>query len=253
MYPSLRIAVEKMVGLSESIQERIAHLRNAPVLKVPILVYHHIDSMIDRSNNVKLYVHNRLFADEMKYLADNGYTTITLDDLKVYFTEGKKVLTKSVILTFDDGYHDFYTKAFPIIEKYHLKATIFIATAWLDRPNYLSLDQLQKLLKSSFITIGSHTINHPDLTKLSHKEVDDELKTSKKYLEEKLGIKITSFAYPFGSYNKRMLIKVKEAGYENAVTTKYGRFHMRKDLFALKRIRLGPNLSLSDFIRRVNN
>lgn len=252
MISPLRIAAEKAVQLKENIQEKIARMKGENTLRVPILMYHHIGIPPANEKRPQLYVEPVLFEKEMKYIADNGYTTITLDDLTEALTERKDLPQKSIILTFDDGNLDFYSTAFPILKQYNLKAIIFVITGKIGQSKYLSLNQLRLMKNSSIISIGSHTVNHHKLTMLPSQSVYEELSASKKFLENKLSTQNIYLAHPFGFYNSRIIKEATQAGYKAAVSTDYGYLHMRKNLYKLKRIRLGENLNLSDFQRRVS-
>ncbi len=247
----LRVIAEKAVRASENIQEKIAGLRGIYTLRVPILMYHHINSIVAKNDKPKLYVDERLFEKEMKYLADNGYSTITLDDLTGALINKKSLPKKSIILTFDDGNLDFYRKAFPVLKKYKLKAAIFVVTNWINKPNCLTEDMLRNMLKSSLIYIGSHTVNHPDLTKLPTTKVTYELLESKKHLQNILDIKVKSFAYPFGKCSKDIISTLMKLGYSNALTTEYGGLHEADKKYQLKRIRLSNKILLPEFRRRI--
>lgn len=249
MIASLRITAEIIIRFTEIIQEKIARYKGIYTLRVPILMYHHIGSTED--NKKKLYVDVKLFEKEMRYLSDNGYTTITLDDLTNALISRKILPSRSIILTFDDGYLDFYTKAFPVLKKYKLKATVFVITSCIDKPGYLSTPMIKELLDSSLITVGSHTVSHPNLKNLPLTQVEYELRESKAFLEKQFGIKVTSFAFPFGSYNNTVTSVVQKAGYRNAVSVKYGWLHFENNVYELKRIRIGNKLTLKDFKRKI--
>lgn len=251
MNTPLRIGLENIINIKERVEEEIAGSKGIFALKVPILMYHHINSGIPSYGNPNLYVNEELFIKEMKYLTDNDYNTITIDDLVEALKKKIKLPKKSIIITFDDGNYDFYTKAFPILKKLKLKCTIFVIMKMLNKRNYLTVDLLRQINISTLVTIGSHSVTHKNLTKLNHKELVDELKKSKNFLEEMLRRKVNSFAYPFGKYNKIIISEIQKTGYMNAVSTNYGSLHTITNIFELKRIRIGNKLKLSDYIRRI--
>ena len=151
-------------------------------------------------------------------------------------------------LTFDDGYQDFYTNAFPLLKKYKMKATLYIIINKLDKPGYLTKAELKELAESGLVEIGSHTFNHPDLRALKAKNAKFEIASSKIELEKRLGQLIPTFAYPFGYYAGEQLAIVKAIGYEAAVSVNPGSRHSTQDLFALKRIRPGSRGG-SEFVK----
>ncbi|HJZ46136.1 MAG TPA: polysaccharide deacetylase family protein, partial [Roseiflexaceae bacterium] len=179
-----------------------------PTLRVPILMYHYI-SFNPRAPadplRTRLSVPPPQFAQQLAYLHQANYITITLDDL-VDALHGRTILPpKPVILTFDDGYADFFTNAFPLLRRYGDKATIYIITRKVGTPGYLSWKQLQTLAASRLITIGAHTRTHPELPALSAQQSWAELAGSKTDLETRLGISVRHLAYPAGHYTMTTL------------------------------------------------
>jgi len=252
MITPLRILAEKAIKIKEDIEEKIGKQHGIYTLRVPILMYHHI-GYPEKEDNKKLFVDPLLFKKEMEYLERNKYTTITLDDLTFALKQKKMLSKKSIILTFDDGYLDFYTNAFPILRKYRFKSTVFVTTSFVGQKWNLSSSLLIQLQNSSLIIFGSHTVTHPNLTKITERELLYEIRESKNSLEKKLGIKINSFAYPFGTYNRNIIYEVIKAGYSNAVVTEYGSLHEPDKIYALKRIRISNKISQPDFERRIAN
>ncbi|VBB09815.1 polysaccharide deacetylase [Lucifera butyrica] len=155
------------------------------------------------------------FEQQMGYLAQNGYTAISLDQLSAGLNDEDALPAKPVLITFDDGYTDNYTTALPILEKYGLRATVFIITGKVDQPGYLTWAQIKDMLARG-IDIGSHTVSHRDLSKLSAVEQEKELKESKKTLEKALSRPIDYLAYPFGGFNAATLRLLGETGYLGA-------------------------------------
>ena len=124
-------------------------------VKVLVLNYHMVNSMF-----ISLAIEPEDFDWQMKYLVDHGYHTITPDELYNYLEGTGTLPDRPVLITFDDGYVDNYTHAYPILKKYNLKATIFVVTGFLSkRKGYLTWDQLREMEKNG-ITIESHTVTH---------------------------------------------------------------------------------------------
>ena len=205
-------------------------------VKIPILMYHYVEYNKDLKDTIRtsLSVAPHWFEKQLLELKSQGYETISLDEL---FTTHVK---KPIILTFDDGYRDFYTDAYPLLKKYNMKATIYVISQFLNRPNYLTIDQLKELAASPLITVGGHTQHHVSLPNVSLNEAKIEIFGSKTDLEKLLGIKINQFAYPYGRFNTAVEELVKEAGFQTAVTTLPG--DTQSNLFALTRIRVGNSL-----------
>ena len=217
-----------------------------------VLEYHHICDEIGE-DGAAYAVPVADFAQQLDYLQAEGYTTITMQDY-MRAKKGKQELpAKPVILTFDDGYEDNYTNAYPILKKYDFKATIFVVTGFLDRhkKGYLSWDQAREMNKNG-INIESHTVNHKSMTDLTDDELRSELVDSKKKAESELGHAVNYVAYPTGTYNLHIAQMVKEAGYKAAFTIKYGNVDKASNIFALERVPIFHTEDTNkDFIERI--
>lgn len=198
------------------------------MVTVPILLYHHISDTIDTQYNV----HPDVFAEQMKWLHDNGYTTINISDLTKLILEGGSIPERPVILTFDDGYLDVYKNAYPILQQYGYVATFFIITKTVDTKKNLSTDMLLELIDSGW-EIGSHSQTHIDLNQGDNWE--EEIIGSKAFLEDKLGVTIQTFAYPYGLANPSVIAYTKNAGYTSAVGLGSQVTHELSTLFYLNR------------------
>ena len=197
---------------------------------IPVLNYHKIDDM-----EISLSVTPADFAAQMKYLADNGFSVIGIDDFYAGIT-GEKALPKNpVLITFDDGYKDNYTNAYPILKKYGFKATVFVISDFVGLKNYMTWDELREM-SANGIDIESHTATHNSLTDLTDEQLKRELEESKKKLESELKTEINFLAYPTGAYNLHIAGLVKDAGYKAAFTVKYGNADNDSNLYALERV-----------------
>ena len=216
---------------------------------IPVLMYHAIG--YEKGNNAR--VPKEKFKAQMKYLKDNSYSTLTLDEAYDFFIKDKPVPEKAVVLTFDDGYVDNYSEALPILRELGFKATIFVITDVVDKsPGYMKLEQLKEM-QASGMDIQSHTVYHDNLTKLSYEKQVKTLKESKQFLESALSKKIQYFAYPYGVYSKETLTAVKEAGYTMAFTTA-GRWSDKVDgVLTLDRVFISGSANLDVFIERITN
>jgi peptidoglycan/xylan/chitin deacetylase (PgdA/CDA1 family) len=191
------------------------------------------------------------FEKQMKYLIKNNWTFFTMSEL----VEKKDELpARSIAITFDDGYEDNFTNAFPLLKKYNIKATIYLVvdrhnkewsskrkeknnTGELKNEPKLLDEQIHELISSGLIEIGSHTMNHDNLPNLNVDDKRNEIYNSKLIIEEKFKIKCNSFCYPFGLYDKEDIQTVKDSSYTNATTTKKGIDNLAKsNIFELRRI-----------------
>ena len=204
----------------------------------PILMYHHINGVAYLELTS---VSPQSFDQQMAYLKNHKYNVIRLDELVKAINQGKKLPRKTAVLTFDDGYDDNYTYAFPILKKYGFPAVFFIPTDLINTHGFMTWDQL-KVMAEDGMEIGSHTRAHIYLpTYPSFDRVKDEIAGSKKVLEERLGIKINYFCYPSGGFDEEIKNLLKEAGYKGACTTNRGSNRFNKDVYELKRIRMKDN------------
>jgi|CXWL01.1.fsa_nt_gi peptidoglycan/xylan/chitin deacetylase (PgdA/CDA1 family) len=187
-------------------------------MKIPILVYHIVrPSYPTDSKGVRALAQTpEVFDAQMQYLADAGYHVISFTALEKYYLEDAPLPTRPIVISFDDGWSDQFKYAFPILQKHHYTATFFVFTNPIGRRGFLSWDNLQTLVAAG-MTIGSHTLSHPFLNKVTDPNILwSEINASKNVLEKNLGITITEFAYPFGQYNASTTELVKRAGYSSA-------------------------------------
>lgn len=213
---------------------------------VPVLMYH---SIVYQKNNI-LRIPKEKFEAQMKWLKDNGYTTMTMNEAYEAVSNKKEIPEKSVLITFDDGYIDNYENAFPIMKKYNLKGTVFMITSKIndDKDGYLTADMLKKMDKGG-MEIESHTVTHTDLDTLSYSKQLNELKTSKSTLEALLGKNVDFLAFPTGKYNENTIKAAKEAGYKMCFKMKGGQGTISDNIYKFPRFFIGEDFK--DFISRV--
>jgi peptidoglycan/xylan/chitin deacetylase (PgdA/CDA1 family) len=207
---------------------------------VPILMYHHVrpSPVKDLNNSSPL-----AFEKQMAFLKKYNYNVLSLDE---YFTIKKSAGTfprNSVVITFDDGYDNNYTNAFPILKKYNFPATIFVISDYVDHESFLTWKQIQEMSREGF-TIGSHTRQHSYLPNVLDEESHNQIVGSKRIIEEKLGKKVNYIAYPTGGFTQAVKDIAKSAGYVAAFTTNRGKDKSNQDLYELKRIRVNNKDSL---------
>jgi peptidoglycan/xylan/chitin deacetylase (PgdA/CDA1 family) len=226
---------------------RIWRYRSGGV-RIPILMYHSIsDEVQARHPYYETNTSPHVFRRQMSFLHQNSYSTISLGEA-VSALEMHDADPKSVVITFDDGYKDFYTHAFPVLHGYGFSATLFVATDRIgSKPirfagnEYLTWGEVREL-QSHGIRIGSHTISHPTLTNLKKPEIDWELGHSKRTIEDKLGVGVVSFSYPYAFpetdrlFVKRLKTILEMHGYANGVSTILGTAQRDSDRFFLPRI-----------------
>lgn len=194
-------------------------------LHVPILMYHRIARHRPGMPAItrRLTVDPRVFAAQMAWLNRNGFRTITQRELFDALLHGRRLGPRPVLVTFDDGYQNVLLNASGVIERYGMRATAYVITSRISHDDsvFLRWGQL-RVLEQRGIEIGSHSVTHRDLSTLPDAALRAELARSRKTLERALGHPIQSLAYPFGSFDARVLRVARQAGYVLAVTTRGG-------------------------------
>ena len=217
-------------------------------IQVPILMYHYIRINPDPSDalGADLSVTPDSFQQEMDWLQANGYHPVDFDDLRAYFLGVSPLPARPVILTFDDGYRDLYTTAFPILRAHNFKAVAYLVSGFLGFSNNVTREQVQEMAQNG-IQIGAHTLSHIDLTKASNDELTRQLVDSKADLETLIGHPVVDFCYPAGRFDGRVVAAVKAAGYQTATTTQPGTQHSVADRYTWSRIRVRGGEGLDKF------
>ena len=208
-------------------------------IRVPVFLYHYIEYVKDDPGRQKLTIPPNIFISQIETLKNAGYTFITPNDLIDDMLGKIKLPEKLVILTFDDGYMDFYTDVFPILKKENVKAIAYIVPDFLNRPNYMFTFQVKEIAESPLVEIGAHTMNHVWLKGIAKETAEYEISQSRKSLADMLHLSINSFAYPYGALDQQAVNLVKDAGYTNAVSTIPGIVQAEQNKFFLYRLRPG--------------
>ncbi|MFZ5632823.1 MAG: polysaccharide deacetylase family protein [Bacillota bacterium] len=229
---------------------------------IPILMYHKVNPD-PRTGGYGLRVTPRAFEKQMAYLSRSGYVSISLTDLADHFEKNKPLPSKPVIITFDDGYLDNYTYAYPILKKYGMTATIFVVAGTVGginefdynggrqpRNKMAGWEELQEMVKGG-MTIGAHTLRHPHLAGLKPGEARFEIVGGKKMLEAGLNRPVEVFCYPYGNYDREIVNIVGESGFRAAVTTEQGLGKYGEGPYTLKRIRVRGDYSYGRFLEEL--
>lgn len=213
----------------------------APTTSVPIWYYHHIRYYKNATdpNGEALSVTPQKFREQMKWLFEHHFVTITPEQLLQLFN-GHLTLPlgkKPAMVTFDDGYDDMLTEAYPILKEFNFFGLFFVCPGLLNNSGYLTREQV-KFLDKNGMSIGGHTMMHVDLKKSDPATQFREIKGSKDELELLLGHQVISMAYPFGMFNRRVENVVHEAGFTIGMSTMPGFAGSREDWLSLTRVRM---------------
>ena len=204
-------------------------------LPIPVLMYHSLDP-----NRIpgKLSVSLEVFKKHLNFLKKMNFQILSIQqyldrNMQASFFE------KVAVLTFDDGYLDNYTHAYPLLEKMGFPCTFFVNPQSIGTKGFMTWDMLQKMSRTPGIEVQSHGISHDPLKDLDEMRAKISICESKKILEHMLGKGVTGFSYPSGSFNDSIMKWVKESGYQWACAA--SRVHEKRFLsspYAIKRIKI---------------
>lgn len=218
----------------------VLHHVTLPV-RLPILMYHYVEIVTDQKDTIRksLDILPSTFDSQVKTLQDAGYTFLTTSQIPDILDGKLPLPQKPIILTFDDGYRDFYTDAYPILKKYHVPATAYIVPGFLDKPNYMFKTQLDEINRDGLVEIAAHTVHHAYLKGMSTERAQKEITDSKTMLEAQIDKPVVSFAYPYGAFDLDIAQLVQEAGFTNATSTLPGVELDGKNTYFIFRLRPG--------------
>ena len=210
-------------------------------ITLPIFTFHYVEIVKNKTDFIRksLSITPLSFENDLRRLKSEGYTFYFVKDIPGIFNGSIKLGNKSIVFTFDDGYEDFYTDVFPIIKKYNVKVTIYVVYNFIGKPNYMNKAQIQEVINSGLVELGSHSMNHLNLISILPQRYSHEIQTSKKELQKLFGTTVYTFAYPYGFYNSQLINEVKNSGYTAAVGTSESKLQSRDTLFNLGRFKSG--------------
>jgi peptidoglycan/xylan/chitin deacetylase (PgdA/CDA1 family) len=217
-----------------------------------VLMYHMVSPQKPGGRYRGMRVDPEAFERQLRWLRDAKFHFATMSELATGRTP-----ERSVVLTFDDGYEDNHSAALPLLKQYGAKATLYLVAVrddgadWsarkkahhnsgeLVREPKLSDSQVSEMVSSGVFELGAHTLGHANLSVLSPEQKREEIAGSRKFLEDRFGVPVQTFAYPFGIWDARDRDLVAEAGYTTAVTTDSGIDPLPlPDPFAVKRVKI---------------
>jgi peptidoglycan/xylan/chitin deacetylase (PgdA/CDA1 family) len=218
-----------------------------PCVHLPTFMYHHVadQEIAKQGGYTSLTVYPDYFKEQMTYLLSKGYNFLSLRDLINFFDGNIPIPKNSVLLTFDDGYEDFYTNVFPILKEFNIKATMFLPTGLMENPGYLTWGQISEMSGSGLVYFGNHTWSHASVVGTKQKVIT-EIDTADKQLSERGLNDLKVFAYPYGTANQFAIDELQSESYLLAFTTRAGSTLCKKQRLDLPRIRIG-NIQLSAY------
>ena len=240
------ITIENKTSENTAAEDTLA-VSNLPVFKIgekniriPILIYHAFQTPVPQDDKYQLFSTAERFEENVTTLLKEGYTFITLEELYQY-KKGEIALPEKVVaITMDDGWLGNYTEAFPILQKYQVKATIFIVQNLVGTQGYFSWEQAKQMYDSGLVKIHCHGKSHIDYTTVSRAKLVADYNETHAKIEEVVGEKVQKImAYPSGKCTETTKKALKEAGFEVQVLTQYGTVNQSNhlDLTNLGRIR----------------
>lgn len=245
---SLYVIVRPWIGSSPT--QPSATPTPEPGVAVPVLMYHYVRPLPDPNVDhlgYGLSVSPEALREQLQYLDTKGYTTITPEELYQSLESPKSLPAKPILLTFDDGYADFYTAAYPLLKEFNMKATLAVVTGFVGdaQGRYVTWSQLREMQSSGLVTMSAHSQSHINVAK--HARGPQEIVRSKEIIEQRLSQKVTSFVYPSGAYSPAAIDTVHTAGYDLAFTTEPGLRHTIDQRYVLPRVRIKGGMSIGDF------
>lgn len=220
---------------------------------VPILTYHDIEEV----SKSRFAITSALFEQQLRYLKENGYVGITLNELDRFLRYEQPLPKKAVVITIDDGYKSAKTVAAPLLKKYGFPAIFFIYTDFIGGGKHaLSWDEVRELKAQGF-DVEAHSKTHSNLAVPPVNEspadraarLDAEIVAPKHLMEKRVGAEVRYFAYPYGGFDPEVVASVKAAGYQVGFGAKKGSNPFFMDRYRLKRYSVFMEKDLTKFIR----
>lgn len=214
-----------------------------PPRPVPILMYHVVNDPPADAPYPDLYVPRAEFADQMRTLARAGFTAVTMAELWAAWHAGGPLPRRPVVVTFDDGYRSHVTNALPVLRRLGWPGVLFLEVRNIGVEHGLTDAQVRQLLAAGW-ELGSHTIDHPDLTTVDAATLAREVGASRRQLARRFGVDVDFFCYPAGRYDETVIAAVERAGYHAATTTNPGLAQPEEaGRFELDRVRVGAGVA----------
>ena len=245
--------------LAGDIVDRIVKFLPPPEEGFRILLYHSVTESKKESDLEENTIDRELFERQMDFLFFGNFNVINCRDAVKLLGDKKKFSPKTVAIAFDDGYKDNYKNALPVLKRYNFPATLFMSTDFLIKDglkeSYMNIDEITELKKTGLMDFGCHGKTHRMLSALDEESLECEIAGAKRVLQDITGSDICLCAYPYGrgaSYNRKVIEKIRSAGFLGAFTTIFGFNGYSRNLYLLCRNRISWIDEISEFKKHLN-
>ena len=210
----------------------------------PILGYHRIGPA--KADHVPT-VSPEAFERQLSFLTRHRYQVVSLNAVADALERGTRLPQRQTVITFDDGYEETYTIAWPLLKRFGFSSTVFITPGEIGTPGFMTWEQAIEMSHGG-VTIGNHTMHHTYLPEVPDAQLPNELIESKRVIEEHLRQPVEYISYPIGGFTVRVQEIVRQAGYRAACTTNRVSLMRGIDRFAIRRVKIterdgaGPSL-----------
>ncbi len=209
---------------------------------MPILLYHHIGIKAED----RYYVAPDVFEQQMRWLYEHGYTTITVSQLADVLLHGGALPERPVVITFDDGMEDVYTTAFPIMQRYGFVGTFYLVVTYIGGGGVVTIDQVFEMIHAGW-EIGTHSMTHVSLVTYAS-QMNYQLVESRAWLEKTFGVPVDTVAYPFGEADSNVFERTSRYGFKAGVGLDVGYNQTVNKIFYLTREEVRSTYDMNTFI-----
>lgn len=249
LYPRLETLYQSMV-----LQSNLGRFH-----EIPVLMYHRVTDGPVKGSKYNVFITKDNLKKHLHSLQSRGFETVTFGD---FFR--RKLPSKPVVLTFDDGYEDNFQNLLPLLKEFKMKAVVYALGDRKHKTNFwdtahgepeaplLTGEQIKEMAESGLVEIGAHSLSHRKLTELPIVEMKREIGESKKKLEELTDGKVYSFAYPYGDLNQEVKEAVREAGFPFGIAVNNGPSRFGGDLMEIRRVHMFPDTAGFDFLKKTS-